>query len=607
MSGKSARVAASVIIPCRDSTGTLGLQLEALANQVDAPAFEVVIADNGSKDGLEAFLDTWRPRLTLRRVDASAAPGAAYARNVGIAAAATDTLLFCDSDDVVARDWVARGCEALATVEAFSGPGLQVPDADVGRDLADAWRRLDAALPPGAPPRPGDRVAWPVILGGNSGLRRSVIEAVGGYDASLRGDVEDNDLALRLQDAGYPIAGAPGVRIVYRVRSGARQAFSGSRRRGIAHVELCERHSAWSRSPVLAGGRWRWEPVRVIGSGARMLMRPATRDAEGLASRAGLAVGVYQGWLRTKLGRGAPPPAIGAGLETGVQLASLLERPVLILSPHLDDALFSASELVRRASPDVWTVFAGEPDPPVTTEWDLSCGFRDSHEALTVRTREDAAAFAGTSASVRRLACLDGPYTTPERRREDLALLVHEVGEWVEANAAARPIVVLPAGAGVPVAANPGRAAAGDPPLAERGSRSAVGAVLHLARRLKHAVYVRRRRRAQSRGLAVNNDHLAVRDAVGAALADDPRVILVLSEELPYLWWHAADDAVAAAAKRWRRWPQVVSLAVDRPWKHDRVRHYVSQLDVMDAAERRLGAAGALPPVERLWVLRPRA
>ena len=91
MSGESARVAASVIIPCRDSTGTLGLQLEALARQVDAPAFEVVIADNGSSDGLEAFLDAWRPRLTLRRVDAGAVPGAAYARNVGIAAAATAT------------------------------------------------------------------------------------------------------------------------------------------------------------------------------------------------------------------------------------------------------------------------------------------------------------------------------------------------------------------------------------------------------------------------------------------------------------------------------------------------------------------------------------
>ncbi len=212
--------AASVIIPCRNSTRTLGLQLEALARQVDVPPFEVIVADNGSADDLAGLLDQWRGRLSLKLVDAAEHPGAAYARNVGMSSAGADKLLFCDSDDIVARDWVSRGCEALDLVDVFSGPGLRVADGAIGDDLDDVWRRLDRELEPDLPVRAGAPVPWPIILGGNSGMRRATAGAVRGYDAGLPGDVEDNDLAIRLQDAGFAIASAPGVRIVYRSRTG---------------------------------------------------------------------------------------------------------------------------------------------------------------------------------------------------------------------------------------------------------------------------------------------------------------------------------------------------------------------------------------------------
>ncbi|WP_294979910.1 glycosyltransferase family 2 protein [uncultured Microbacterium sp.] len=596
--------AASVIIPCRNSTRTLGLQLEALARQVDAPPFEIIVADNGSADDLAGLLDPWRGRLSLKLVDAAEHPGAAYARNVGMSFAVADKLLFCDSDDIVARDWVSRGCEALDLVDVFSGPGLRVADGAIGDDLDDIWRRLDRELEPDLSVRPRATVPWPIILGGNSGMRRATAEAVRGYDAGLPGDVEDNDLAIRLQDAGFAIASAPGVRIVYRSRTGARSAFRSARSRGVSHVSLCARHDIAERSPVLASGRWRSEPIRVAASGCRMLLRPKTRDLEGLASRAGLAIGVYEGQVRQAMGRDRALPMIGVGWEEGVS-EQLLDRPTLILSPHLDDALFSAAELIRRGTPEVWTVFAGEPTPPITTDWDRSCGFSDSRQALEVRCKEDTEAFAGSAARVRRLDHLDGAYTTPERRRRDLTSLIAEVTSWVSAHAGSDPVVVLPACAGVPVArateTNDGRRTE----LARRAERSPLAPLLAPLRTLKHRLYLRRRRHAQALGLAVNDDHVAVRDAVGDALAGVPEVTLALMEDLPYLWWYPADEAVAAVAARWRRAVVPLSNPVDRAWKHERIRQYSSQLEVMDRVERRLARADTLPRRERLWVLPP--
>jgi hypothetical protein len=336
-----------------------------------------------------------------------------------------------------------------------------------------------------------------------------------------------------------------------------------------------------------------------------MLVHPATRDVEGLASRCGIALGTYQGWFRYRRSTAPQPTAVGAGLDIN---PGWLQHPILILSPHLDDALFSASEVVRRTRTSVWTVFAGEPDGPITTAWDRSCGFADSREALSVRRQEDLDAFAQTASEIRHLPYLDGAYSTPERRARDIEQLIREVEGWVAAHSTENPIVVLPAGAGVPVSPGllhePGGAQRA---VADRASRSPLAPLVHLARQWKHRLYRRRRGRAAKRGLAVNEDHRVIRDAVGDALADDGRVTLALMEDLPYLWWHPGDDAAAAAAARWGRSASVTTLMVDREWKHERIRNYGSQLDVMDAADRRLGQATTLPAWERLWVLAPQA
>src|SRR5258706_4249279 len=104
----------SVIIPCFNSEATLGAQLSALAAQSSTYAWEVLVADNGSRDGTAALAKSFRDRLpALRIVDASATRGAAYARNAGAQAAQGSALLFCDADDEMAAGYLETMGRAL--------------------------------------------------------------------------------------------------------------------------------------------------------------------------------------------------------------------------------------------------------------------------------------------------------------------------------------------------------------------------------------------------------------------------------------------------------------------------------------------------------------
>lgn len=205
----------SVVIPTFDAAHTIGHQLEALAAQVDAPPFEVVVADNGSTDDLQAALAPWRERLPgLRRVDASRGRGVSVARNVGIEHAATDRILICDADDVVAPGWVRAFHDALAEHPLASGPAetvtLSGPSA--------GWVPIDQRST-GLYETWGGRTYG---LGGNTAMRREVWERVGGYDEAFPAGAEEIDFAWRAWDLGFRFGYVEGALLHYRIRTDLR-------------------------------------------------------------------------------------------------------------------------------------------------------------------------------------------------------------------------------------------------------------------------------------------------------------------------------------------------------------------------------------------------
>ncbi|MGZ3236839.1 MAG: PIG-L deacetylase family protein [Burkholderiaceae bacterium] len=67
---------------------------------------------------------------------------------------------------------------------------------------------------------------------------------------------------------------------------------------------------------------------------------------------------------------------------------------LLVVSPHLDDAVFSCGELIsRHAGTLVVTVFSGAPSGfNKLTDWDAASGFLNAEEAIAARKQEDYAA-----------------------------------------------------------------------------------------------------------------------------------------------------------------------------------------------------------------------
>lgn len=122
--------------------------------------------------------------------------------------------------------------------------------------------------------------------------------------------------------------------------------------------------------------------------------------------------------------------------------------PVLIVSPHMDDAVLSAGQLMAgRPDMVVCTVFAGRaPDPHQRTTYDANCGLDDAAHAMRARAIEDDRALHVLRARARRLGFVDHQYAPDDRpAAEAIAHAVMAVADEV------RPDMVLwPVGLGHP-------------------------------------------------------------------------------------------------------------------------------------------------------------
>jgi LmbE family N-acetylglucosaminyl deacetylase len=90
-------------------------------------------------------------------------------------------------------------------------------------------------------------------------------------------------------------------------------------------------------------------------------------------------------------GRSSPEKPV-TSTPADEDLAALNSKgPILIVSPHLDDAVFSCSGIIRSVTnPIVHTVFAGDAplDQPLS-HWDQACGFMYGTNVMEERRNED--------------------------------------------------------------------------------------------------------------------------------------------------------------------------------------------------------------------------
>ena len=92
-------LAFSVVIPTYERPGTLARVLDALARQENAPDFEVVVVDDGSRGETRRLLESHRPPYPFRFLSQDNA-GPAAARNRGVEEARGEHILFLGDDTV---------------------------------------------------------------------------------------------------------------------------------------------------------------------------------------------------------------------------------------------------------------------------------------------------------------------------------------------------------------------------------------------------------------------------------------------------------------------------------------------------------------------------
>ncbi|MHA6508217.1 glycosyltransferase family 2 protein [Tessaracoccus sp. Y1736] len=191
----------SVIICVRNGAKTLRRQLDALAAQVAAPHFEVIVSDNGSTDDTVAVAEQWADEnlgavAELRIIDSSAKRGIPHARNVGAQAARGRMLAFCDADDAVDPGWV----RALhASVESGLGGGRVTairPNGSIDHAaFGDALQQTDYL---------------PHVSGCNFAITHEAFFDVGGFDESLPSyGCDDLEFSWRVQESGHLLVYVP--------------------------------------------------------------------------------------------------------------------------------------------------------------------------------------------------------------------------------------------------------------------------------------------------------------------------------------------------------------------------------------------------------------
>jgi glycosyltransferase involved in cell wall biosynthesis len=236
----------SVVVPARNAELSLGRLTAALARQSLRPRFELIVADDASRDATGRVA----AEAGARVVPLGRRAGSYAARNLALTAARAPVVAFVDADCVPAEDWLEQGLADLdrlhadilgGRVEAKPGPrpGL-VELIDLARSLDQELCVEDAGYAATA----------------NAFVRKQVLDAVGAFNGALisGGDVE---FSLRATAAGYRLAYSDRAAVFHPlrtrpwqlVRKGLRTGFGSGQWELVAEGPLRSHRAPW-RSPT---------------------------------------------------------------------------------------------------------------------------------------------------------------------------------------------------------------------------------------------------------------------------------------------------------------------------------------------------------------------
>ena len=202
----------SVVMTTYNRGDLLEAALRSVLGQKTTSSFELIVVDNNSTDCTRAVINRLAATDSRLRYVFEPKQGSSHGRNAGIREARAPLIAFTDDDVRAEPDWLS------SMVRAFR----EHPEADVvgGRVLPlwpsepPAWLTRDhwsplALLDFGDTAFAIDSDRPLCLVAANLGIRRSVVDAVGGFAAALQlvgsnlsGSVEDHEFLLRVLRSG---------------------------------------------------------------------------------------------------------------------------------------------------------------------------------------------------------------------------------------------------------------------------------------------------------------------------------------------------------------------------------------------------------------------
>jgi len=213
-----------VVATCNDLDNLRACLASLAAQSYPAPAYEVVVVDDGSRDGTADAVRREHPDV---RLVTKANEGAEIARNRGVEVSTGDVVAFLDSDCVAPPDWLG------AVIEGLGGDPLRV----VGGRLihrGSFWRRLtgiaDFGEFQGLVPR-----EVRTLPSCNMGLGRELFDSVR-FDPRLAPNA-DTLFAEGLRRRGATLLYDPAIAVEHRPGADRAQLLARARRYGRSFVE----------------------------------------------------------------------------------------------------------------------------------------------------------------------------------------------------------------------------------------------------------------------------------------------------------------------------------------------------------------------------------
>ncbi|MGA2477758.1 MAG: glycosyltransferase family 2 protein [Spirochaetia bacterium] len=197
----------SIIIPCYNCIRTLPATVNSILPQAARGNHEIILVDDGSKDGTRDYLEKLRrssPAISVALHETNRGGGAA--RNTGIALAQGEFVLCFDADDLLGNDALVRLLRKVqdsnldGATFAGSYSFKRFPGKGRFQDFTQSGDLISIA-------NVFDGTNWPV--GANFLYRRDVHRLVGGYPEHHSFDTQG--FGIRFLAHGLKAASAPGA------------------------------------------------------------------------------------------------------------------------------------------------------------------------------------------------------------------------------------------------------------------------------------------------------------------------------------------------------------------------------------------------------------